>query len=93
MQQAQASQTVDQIRLYGHHARAYFDLGLPDAHPAALRAVPRIAAQAVLATQYPLAGAVQVNAHFRKPLEPQPSDGREPWRAPLEAVARAVRRA
>jgi hypothetical protein len=23
---------------------------------------------------YPLAGAVQVNAHFRKPLEPQPSD-------------------
>ena len=83
VQQAQASQTVDQQRLFGHHARAYFELGLPDAHPAALRAVPRIAAQAVLATQYPLAGAVQVNAHFRKPLEPQPSDGREPWRATL----------
>jgi len=88
VQQAQASQTVDQIRLYGHHARAYFELGLPDAHPAALRAVPRIAAQAVLATQYPLAGAVQVNAHFRKPLEPQPSDGREPWRARFDAIAR-----
>ena len=39
VQQAQASQTVDQHRLYGHHANAYFELGLPDAHPAALRAV------------------------------------------------------
>ena len=89
VQQAQASQTVDQLRLFGHHANAYFELGVPDAHPAALRAVPRIAAQAVLATHYPLAGAVQVNAHFRKPLEPRPSDGREPWRPRLEAIARA----
>jgi 2-succinyl-5-enolpyruvyl-6-hydroxy-3-cyclohexene-1-carboxylate synthase len=89
VQQAQASQTVDQVRLFGHHAQAFFELGLPDAHPAALRAVTRIAAQAVLATRYPLAGAVQVNAHFRKPLEPQPSDGREPWRAHVDALARA----
>ncbi|HEX7441643.1 MAG TPA: 2-succinyl-5-enolpyruvyl-6-hydroxy-3-cyclohexene-1-carboxylic-acid synthase, partial [Caldimonas sp.] len=89
MQEAQAAQTVDQLRLFGHHARAFFDIGLPDAHPAALRALPRIAAQAVLATQYPLPGAVQVNVHFRKPLEPQPSGGDEPWRARLEAVARA----
>jgi 2-succinyl-5-enolpyruvyl-6-hydroxy-3-cyclohexene-1-carboxylate synthase len=89
VQQAQAAQTVDQLRLFGSHANAYFELGLPDAHPAALRAVPRIAAQAVLATQYPLPGAVHVNARFRKPLEPQPSDGREPWRPRLQAVARA----
>jgi len=87
VQQAQASQTVDQLRLFGHHARAFFELGLPDAHPAALRAVPRIAAQAVLATQYPQAGAVQVNARFRKPLEPQPGSGHEPWRPRLNAVA------
>ena len=86
VQQAQASQTVDQVRLFGPHANAFFELGLPDAHPAALRAVTRIAAQAVLATRYPLAGAVQVNAHFRKPLEPQPSDGREPWRAHWQAL-------
>ena len=89
VQQAQASQTVDQMRLFGQHANAYFELGVPDAHPAAMRAVPRIAAQAVLATHYPLAGAVQVNAHFRKPLEPQPSTGQEPWRARLEALATA----
>jgi len=87
VQQAQASQTVDQLRLFGHHARAFFELGLPDAHPAALRAVPRIAAQAVLATQYPQAGAVQVNARFRKPLEPQPGGGHEPWRPRFNAVA------
>ena len=89
VQQAQAAQTVDQLRLFGHHANAYFELGLPDAHPAALRAVPRIAAQAVLATHYPLAGAVQVNVRFRKPLEPQPSDGQEPWRPRLDAITRA----
>ena len=89
VQQAQASQTVDQLRLFGHHANAYFELGVPDAHPAALRAVPRIAAQAVLATQYPLAGAVQVNAHFRKPLEPQKRTGQEPWFAVWQAVAQA----
>lgn len=89
VQQAQASQTVDQLRLFGHHANASFELGVPDAHPAALRAVTRIAAQAVLATLYPQAGAVQVNAHFRKPLEPQPSDGHEPWRPRLEAIALA----
>jgi 2-succinyl-5-enolpyruvyl-6-hydroxy-3-cyclohexene-1-carboxylate synthase len=89
VQQAQASQTVDQIRLFGPHANGYFELGVPDAYPGALRAVPRIAAQAVLATQYPLPGAVQVNARFRKPLEPQPSTGQEPWRARLEALVRA----
>jgi 2-succinyl-5-enolpyruvyl-6-hydroxy-3-cyclohexene-1-carboxylate synthase len=89
VQQAQASQTVDQMRLFGTHANAYFELGLPDEHPAALRAVPRIAAQAVLATKYPLAGAVQVNAHFRKPLEPVASAGNEPWRPRLQALARA----
>lgn len=86
VQQAQASQTVDQVHLFGRHANAYFELGVPDPHPAALRALTRIAAQAVLATQYPRAGAVQVNAHFRKPLEPQPSDGREAWRARWQSI-------
>lgn len=89
VQHAQASQTVDQQRLFGHHANAYFELGLPDPHPAALRAVGRIAAQAVLATHHPQAGAVHVNARFRKPLEPQAGAGREPWRAAYGAVAAA----
>lgn len=89
VQQAQASQTVDQVRLFGHHANACFELGLPEPHPAALRAVQRIAAQAVLATQHPLPGAVQVNAHFRKPLEPQPRTGREPWAPTLQALQKA----
>ncbi len=89
VQQAQAAQTVDQLRLFGVHANACFELGVPDEHPAALRALGRIAAQAVLATRYPLAGTVQVNAHFRKPLEPVASAGNEPWRPQLQALARA----
>lgn len=89
VQDAQASQTTDQTRLFGSNARAFFDLGVPDPHPAALAAVPRIAAQAVLATRYPLAGAVHVNARFRKPLEPQPSGGDEPWRPRYDAIAKA----
>ena len=89
VQEAQASQTVDQPHLFGRHARAFFDLGLPDAQPAALRAVPRIAAQAVLATRHPLAGAVHVNARFRKPLEPQPGAGGEPWRPLVDRLAQA----
>lgn len=88
VQDAQASQTVDQQHLFGRHVRAFYDLGVPDEHPAALRAVPRIAAQAVLATQHPLAGAVHVNARFRKPLEPQPGPGGEPWRPLVERLAR-----
>lgn len=86
--EAQSSQTVDQVRLFGPHANAYFELGVPDPHPAALRAVPRLVAQAVLATRYPLAGAVQINAQFRKPLEPQHGDDREAWRDDLDAVRR-----
>lgn len=65
-----APQTVDQVKLFGDHARAYFDLGDPDASAASLRAVRRVAAQAVLAASHPRPGAVHVQARARKPLEP-----------------------
>lgn len=80
---AQASQTIDQTRMYGAHVRASLELGLPE--PAALPAVPRLAAQAVAATLHPVPGPVHVNARFRKPLEPQPG-GSEPWRPAYEAL-------
>ncbi|HSH46074.1 MAG TPA: 2-succinyl-5-enolpyruvyl-6-hydroxy-3-cyclohexene-1-carboxylic-acid synthase [Longimicrobiales bacterium] len=70
LQHAAAPQTIDQTRLFGDFARGYFDLGMPDADPAVLRAVQRVAAQAVHATRSPLPGPVQVNARARKPLEP-----------------------
>jgi len=66
-----APQTIDQVRLFGSHARAYFEIGLPDGTEEGLRGLRRKAAQAVFASQFPLPGAVQINAWFRKPLEPQ----------------------
>lgn len=72
-----ASQTIDQVKLFGDHVRHYADLGLPDAQPSALSAVVRIAAQAVARSLGPVPGPVHVNAHFRKPLEPISVAGRE----------------
>jgi 2-succinyl-5-enolpyruvyl-6-hydroxy-3-cyclohexene-1-carboxylate synthase len=88
-----ASQTIDQLRLFGTYARHFAELGLPDPAPSALRAVPRIAAQAVSLAQGPLPGPVHVNARFRKPLEPVPAGAPEPWQ-PLweELVARGPTR-
>ncbi len=65
-----ANQTIDQLKLYGGHAREFFDLGAPEASPRALRALRRTAAQAVFASRYPRPGAVHLNARARKPLEP-----------------------
>ncbi len=65
-----ASQTIDQTRLYGEHARRFVDLGLPDGSLGAFRALRRTAAQAVFAALHPLPGAVHLNARAKKPLEP-----------------------
>ncbi len=65
-----ANQTIDQQRLFGQHARRFFDLGMADAAPEAFAGLRRRAAQAVHATTYPEPGAVQLNARARKPLEP-----------------------
>ncbi len=68
LQHASASQTIDQIKLFGEHARRYVELGVPD--EAMLPHLGRVAAGAVLASLAPDAGPVHVNARFRKPLEP-----------------------
>lgn len=73
LQDAEAPQTADQIHLHGRHAVAFFDLGLPDPDPAALRGVFRRTIQAVHTSRYPVRGAVQVNLRARKPLEPRAS--------------------
>ncbi len=64
-----ASQTIDQVKLFGEQARAFFEL-VPQASELGLRALRRITAQAVLTSRWPRAGAVHLNARFRKPLEP-----------------------
>jgi len=62
---AAAPQTIDQSKLFGDFVRWYVDLGLPDPAPTALRAVPRIAAQAAHRATSPLAGPVHITMHFR----------------------------
>jgi 2-succinyl-5-enolpyruvyl-6-hydroxy-3-cyclohexene-1-carboxylate synthase len=85
---ATSSQTIDQVKLFGDYVRHYAELGLPDPQPSALRAVVRIAAQAVAYSRAPLPGPVHINARFRKPLEPIATDGNEPWRAHIERLHR-----
>jgi 2-succinyl-5-enolpyruvyl-6-hydroxy-3-cyclohexene-1-carboxylate synthase len=83
---AAAPQTIDQIKLFGDFVRHHAELGLPDAAPSALRAVPRIAAQAVARSLGPTPGPVHLDARFRKPLEPVEVQGPEPWEPLVEAL-------
>jgi 2-succinyl-5-enolpyruvyl-6-hydroxy-3-cyclohexene-1-carboxylate synthase len=77
-QHCAAPQTIDQVKLFGDHVRGFFDLGLPDPHPDACRALQRKAAQAVLRSRWPVPGAVHLNAAARKPLEPEPVEVTSP---------------
>jgi 2-succinyl-5-enolpyruvyl-6-hydroxy-3-cyclohexene-1-carboxylate synthase len=74
LQGCAAPQTIDQTRLFGHHARKFVELGLPDADEAALRALARAASQAVHAARFPEPGPVHLNARAKKPLEPRAPD-------------------
>jgi 2-succinyl-5-enolpyruvyl-6-hydroxy-3-cyclohexene-1-carboxylate synthase len=87
LQDCAAPQTIDQIKLYGSHARQFFELGSPDAAPTALKMVKRVAAQAVLASRWPHPGAVHINARARKPLEPFAPDSDEGRRLHAEIAA------
>jgi 2-succinyl-5-enolpyruvyl-6-hydroxy-3-cyclohexene-1-carboxylate synthase len=72
---ADANQTVDQLRLYGRHARDFFDVPAPVLGGPELRHLRTLACRAVAATLGPPAGAVHVNFPFDKPLEPvEPPD-------------------
>jgi 2-succinyl-5-enolpyruvyl-6-hydroxy-3-cyclohexene-1-carboxylate synthase len=82
-----ASQTIDQVKLFGDQVRHYAELGLPDR--AALPAVMRIAAQAAHAARFPTPGPVHVNARFRKPLEPVDAPRPEPHEDEVERLLRA----
>ena len=71
LQHCSAPQTIDQTRLFGHHARDFIELGVPDSDSTSLQALQRKAAQAVLRSRWPTPGAVHLNARARQPLEPQ----------------------
>ncbi|QIA27483.1 2-succinyl-5-enolpyruvyl-6-hydroxy-3-cyclohexene-1-carboxylic-acid synthase [Thermaerobacter sp. PB12/4term] len=66
-----ASQTVDQIHLYGRHAKWFADLPLPEDDPAARAYVTRAAVRAVTEALAAPAGPVHLNVPFREPLVPE----------------------
>lgn len=70
LQHCGASQTIDQIGIYGRFTRAAFDLGAPHGSELALRAVRRTVIQAVTASRGPRPGPVHLDVPLRKPLEP-----------------------
>jgi 2-succinyl-5-enolpyruvyl-6-hydroxy-3-cyclohexene-1-carboxylate synthase len=65
-----APQTIDQLRLYGEHARWCFDLPEPDGTDAQLRLLAALAARAVSTSVAEPAGPVHLNWPFRDPLIP-----------------------
>ncbi|MBK8252563.1 MAG: 2-succinyl-5-enolpyruvyl-6-hydroxy-3-cyclohexene-1-carboxylic-acid synthase [Polyangiaceae bacterium] len=79
MLHAAASQTIDQTRLFGVYARAFYNLGAPEPHALAARALVRTASQAFYQSLGPVPGPVHLNAPFRKPLEPVIVSAPEPW--------------
>lgn len=77
LQDCGAPQTIDQVKLFGDHARWFVDLGEPQWSPGALRALRRKAVQAIARSLHPTPGAVHVNARAAKPLEPRPASPEE----------------
>lgn len=65
-----ASQTIDQVQLYGRFVRTSIDLGAPVGTPIALRALRRKITQAITIARGPLPGPVHFEVPLRKPLEP-----------------------
>lgn len=89
LQHCGASQTIDQIGMYGHFTRAAFDLGVPDGSALSLRALRRTVVQAITAARGPVPGPVHMNVPLRKPLEPaQPKTDDERASAKLVAELR-----
>lgn len=70
LQDAGASQTVPQLRLFGDQVRAAVDLGPPSGEVLAMRAVRRRVIQTVMSARGPVPGPVHLNVPLRKPLEP-----------------------
>jgi 2-succinyl-5-enolpyruvyl-6-hydroxy-3-cyclohexene-1-carboxylate synthase len=89
--QCGASQTIDQIDLYGSFVREAFDLGPPTGTPLAMRALRRKIIQAITRARGPQPGPVHIEVPLRKPLEPaKPSTDDERSLARVVAELRAL---
>ena len=65
-----APQTIDQLRLYGSHARWFFDLPEPAGSSEQVQLVRALAARAVAEAMAEPRGPVHLNWPFREPLVP-----------------------
>jgi 2-succinyl-5-enolpyruvyl-6-hydroxy-3-cyclohexene-1-carboxylate synthase len=65
-----AAQTIDQLGLYGHHAKWFFDLPETDGTQAQLQLLATLAARAVSTATAEPPGPVHLNWPFRDPLTP-----------------------
>jgi len=73
-----APQTIDQVRLFGTHARWFADVGPLGADAASLRHARTVACRAVAAAHGPPAGPVHLNLPLREPLVPSAPPGALP---------------
>ncbi len=65
-----APQTIDQLRLFGSHARWFAELPLPEPRAELLRHLRATAARAVAIASGRAGGPVHLNVPFREPLAP-----------------------
>jgi len=83
MQGVGAPQTIDQVELYGRHAKWFAELPVPDDSPHAEAEVRSLVSRALDVAVAAPAGPVQLDLPFREPLLPLGSLSREPLAAAL----------
>ncbi|MDZ5712562.1 2-succinyl-5-enolpyruvyl-6-hydroxy-3-cyclohexene-1-carboxylic-acid synthase [Jeotgalibacillus haloalkalitolerans] len=65
-----APQAIDQINLFGKHAKWFYDMPIPESEPDMLLYTGRIAAKAAAKSSAAPKGPVHLNFPFREPLSP-----------------------
>jgi 2-succinyl-5-enolpyruvyl-6-hydroxy-3-cyclohexene-1-carboxylate synthase len=83
-----APQTIDQLRLFGSHAKWFFDLPLPEATGEAIHYLRTIACRGVATARERPAGPVHLNCPYREPLMPTPRHDTDDsqWTNPLSVA-------
>lgn len=87
-----AAQTIDQLHLYGTHARGFRDLPCADDAGSSPQAAALAARDACLAASAGAGGPVHLNVPFREPLVPAPEE-LEDCEAAWAAMSAAIRAA
>jgi 2-succinyl-5-enolpyruvyl-6-hydroxy-3-cyclohexene-1-carboxylate synthase len=77
-----APQAIDQVGLFGTHAKWFVDMAEPDESPATARSAAQIGARAAALARQAPAGPVHLNCPYREPFVPLPDDVAPPWEQP-----------